>query len=456
MTKIIQLTAENVKRLTAVTITPQGNVVVIAGDNAAGKTSVLDSIAMAFGGGDEIPVMPVRKGQKNAKIIAELDNGLIIKRTFTAAGGTALVVENKDGARYPSPQAMLDALTGKLMFDPLAFTRLDATKQAAALRKLVGIDFSAQDGSRKALYDERTLVNRTVAQVSARVEQMPFHKDAPAFEVSTADVMAELEAAQKHNATKHDLTAKISAKASSLKDQRQKTAMIRREILDLEERLRQTREMLAPQEAMEKAVAAEHDAAIAADFDFKPTDEVPIRDKLAGAAVTNKQVHENTLREDAITALKGHQAKAEDLTLKIEAIDKNKESVLSSAKFPIAGLSFDENGVTYQGIPFAQASGAQQLRISVAMSAALNPKLRVMIVRDGSLLDAKSMTLLAELAAEHNLQVFVERVGKDDACSIIIENGEVAGKAEAPAENVLSHDAHAQPETAKPNEFTLA
>ena len=42
--KIVSLTAENVKRLKAVQITPTGSVQVVAGRNAQGKSSVLDAI----------------------------------------------------------------------------------------------------------------------------------------------------------------------------------------------------------------------------------------------------------------------------------------------------------------------------------------------------------------------------------------------------------------------------
>lgn len=425
MTKIISLTSENVKRLTAVNITPEGNVVIIGGDNAQGKSSVLDSIAMALGGADEIPVMPVREGAEKAKIIAKLDNGIVIKRTFTAAGGTALVVETEDGAKYSSPQAMLDKLTGKLTFDPLAFTLLEPKQQAEALRKLVGIDFAEQDKARKKLYEERTLQNRQNQQQEALIAAMPFHMDAPAEEVNTAALMAELDAARAHNAQKTAIEAQITRASTSLNNEREKSAAIRREILSLEGRLRSLRETLPAQEENEKKAGAAHDAAIAADFDFKPIDETPIREALATAAVVNKKVQEAKAHKNAVASLDSLRKLSDDLTAKIEAIDKHKEGVLSGAKFPVAGLSFNESGVTFNGIPFSQASAAQRLRVSVAMAAALNPRMRVMLVRDGSLLDAKSMSLLAELAAEHNLQIWIERVGDQDKCAIVIEDGAV-------------------------------
>ena len=51
--RIVELKTENVKRIQAVEITPQGNVVVIGGKNGAGKSSVLDSIEYALHGGDD-------------------------------------------------------------------------------------------------------------------------------------------------------------------------------------------------------------------------------------------------------------------------------------------------------------------------------------------------------------------------------------------------------------------
>src|SRR3990172_5003945 len=126
--KIIRLKAENIKKLVAVEITPAGNVVRITGKNAAGKTSVLDSIFWALGGQQNISEQPIRKGEKRASIEVDLGD-IVVKRTFTEGGGTALTIENKDGLRFKSPQTMLDGLIGRLTFDPLEFMRQEPRKQ---------------------------------------------------------------------------------------------------------------------------------------------------------------------------------------------------------------------------------------------------------------------------------------------------------------------------------------
>ena len=123
--KIIELRAENIKRLPAVNIRPDGNVVEITGKNGQGKTSVLDAIWWALEGKENIQAAPIRRGATEAHI--KLDIGqLKVTRTFKAVDGghytTTITVENDEGARFPSPQKVLDSLLGELSFDPLAFT----------------------------------------------------------------------------------------------------------------------------------------------------------------------------------------------------------------------------------------------------------------------------------------------------------------------------------------------
>ena len=58
---ITELRAENIKRLVAVRVKPDGSLVVVGGNNGQGKTSLLDSIAMALGGKDLMPAEPLRR-----------------------------------------------------------------------------------------------------------------------------------------------------------------------------------------------------------------------------------------------------------------------------------------------------------------------------------------------------------------------------------------------------------
>ncbi len=418
--RILKLESENIKRLQAIEITPQGNVVQICGQNAQGKSSVLDSISYALGGKRAVCDKPVRDGQEKAKVICELDD-LIVTRTFTASGGGSLVVSRKDGSRLTSPQGILDELTGSLTFDPLLFTRMDGKEQLETLKRLVGLDFTEQDQKRQSLYDERTQVNRDVKKLRATLESMPEYPDAPGKELSISGLMSELQKRQGQNRSNQAKRDELATLEGRIEKGQGIAADLERQIAELQAKLEGTRSRL--NELKQHRGSLQNEVNSLAD-----ADEQVIMDKISGAEKINAQVQSNRDRGRLTNEVKEIETKARTLTDHIQAIDKAKSEALKNASFPVPDMSFDENGVLLNRLPFSQASQAEQLRVSVAMGFALNPKLKVLLVRDGSLLDESNLKLLAELAADHEGQVWLERVGEGDGCGVIIEDGRVRGK----------------------------
>ena len=194
--KIVQLQAENVKRLKAVEISPEGHIVEITGRNGQGKSSVLDAIWWALAGTTHIQAVPIRKGENEARIRLDLGEIKVVRtfrkredETFT----TSIAVESTDGARYPSPQRMLDGLLGALSFDPLQFTRMDGKAQLEALKRFVpGVDFEAIERANKADYDRRTDVNRQVKALRAQASAIVVPADAPAERIDDAALVAQV------------------------------------------------------------------------------------------------------------------------------------------------------------------------------------------------------------------------------------------------------------------------
>jgi ABC-type cobalamin/Fe3+-siderophores transport system ATPase subunit len=411
--KILELKSENVKRIKAVTIRPDGNVVIIGGENGSGKTSTLDSIWYALGGKNALPPKPVREGEEEATITLDLGD-LVVTRTITPDGKGTLKVAGKDGGRYPSPQTILDNLVGNLSFDPLAFSRMDGREQVETLKGLVGLDFSALDRKKAAKSEDRVLVGREVKQLAAQVKAMPQHAGAPSAEVSVAELSLQLKEARGQN-TANDAVKKSAEEA------KESAANWMDRVVELKAEL----------EEAEKAAAAwqeDADGRVAKLKELHYVDEQAILDRIANAEGINRQVRDNQGRVRLSQQLEQKEAAYEALSNEIHGIDNEKARALEAAKFPVESLSFDELGVLVNGVPFQQASAAEQLRISVAMGCALNPKLKVLLVRDASLLDAKSLQLVAEMAEKHDAQVWLERVGDGDASAVIIEDGQVAAR----------------------------
>jgi DNA repair exonuclease SbcCD ATPase subunit len=421
--KIVRLEAENVKRLRAVRIEPTGDLVVIGGRNAQGKTSVLDAIEMALGGTKAIPDVPIRRGEDSARVVLQLDgkDGLTVTRKFTAKG-SYLDVRKADGSKPASPQALLDSLCNRVAFDPLSWIRAKPAEQAETLRRLVGIDFTAVDAERKRLYDLRTDANRRAKQEAAAADGMGIIQ-APDEPISVAGLMAELRRRQ-------DINRDVSARMQRFSEQQKRLSDLQRqadeteaEIQRLKTKLGELRERCQKGEAWIATEQAELDkietGSMAADVGEV---ERQIADsERINAAVRNKQ-KQRQHRDQAQAA----EAKAAELTKAIDKIDEQKAAELAAAAWPIPGLGFDAaGGVTFSGLPLDQASGMEQNRIAVAIGLALNPKLPVILIRDGSLLDEDAMRAVAQQATAAGAQVWLERVGKGAECSVVIEDGEV-------------------------------
>ncbi len=76
-------------------------------------------------------------------------------------------------------------------------------------------------------------------------------------------------------------------------------------------------------------------------------------------------------------------------------------------------------------------TGNEQLRASVAIAAAMSPELRVIRIRDGSLLDDGGMKLLAAFAEERDFQIWIERVAGDGKVGFVLEDGHLKDAAPA-------------------------
>lgn len=425
--KIVRLEAANVKRLKAVEITPaqDGSLVVIRGNNAQGKSSVLDAIAMALGGGKVQPPRPVREGADKAHVLLELGD-LVVERRWDGEGGRGVLeVRNREGIVQKSPQALLDSLVGRLSFDPLAFLQLDGAKQSEAMKTALGLDFTALEQDRQLTYDERTVVNRELERANARLSALPRVSAA----VAKLDVGALLKeqdrllAIEKTNLALAERARTADAARQQVVVQYKDTAL---RITKLKEELANLELHLGALEERGKKARAEHEAATAAvdaaeDVDLELVD---VRAKLQEAQGQNEAARKNAERDELAATVKAKELESEALTEKIAKIDATKAKQLAEAKFPVPGLSFTATGLKLNDVPFEQSSQAERLRVSVAMGLAANPTVRVLLVRDGSLLDDNSMKLLAELAHNAGAQCWLEVVGKDGA-GVIIEDGAV-------------------------------
>ncbi len=410
--RIIRLQVENVKRLQAVDITPDGDLVVIAGPNGAGKTSVLDAIWLALGGAAAARGMPrpVRDGASRAKVTLDL-GPMTVTRTWTADGKTSLKVESKDGARYSSPQTMLDALIGDLAFDPLAFAGQSEKDQIQSLISVIDLPFdpAALDAERRELYEQRTIQGRRVTELKGQLAGMPEIVDVPK-PVSTRELVDAMQQANDALVKRRRIERDRDGCIEELESLDREKASLRERVEWIEGEQVKLRENLASNERA---------------LEGPEPDPSQFSVQLIEAEKTNALIREAEEREKVAAQLQAQTAVVDELTAKIEQLDATRRDGVAAAKMPVDGLGFSDEGVTYRGVPFTQCSTSEQLRVSVAMAMALNPKLRIIRITDGSLLDSQNLALVAEMASAHDYQIWVERVDESGQVGIYIEDGAV-------------------------------
>jgi DNA repair exonuclease SbcCD ATPase subunit len=397
--KIINLKAQNFLRLKAVDITPGSErIIEISGKNGAGKSSVLKAIWSVFANREiskGIP-SPIRSGEESGSVSVDLGD-MTITRSWTGTD-TYLRIENKAGAIYKSPQALLDKLKTSLSFDPLAFIRMDKKEQRATLLQVLGIDLDSLDREREGYFNARTEANREVKNLTAQLAPLQgLPVDLPKEEISATDLIKRIRAAEETNRKITNTDRVIAEKEQEIKD--------------LETRLIHERKNL-------------EDAYIARE-EMKKIDISEMEQQLRNIEDLNKQVQKRRTFEDIVSRLHDASKKSDYLTEKIEEIDQSKKEALKNATFPIPDISISPDGISYREIPISQCSAAEQIRVSVAMGAALNPGLRVLLIQDGSLLDSTSRGIIEEIAEEQDLQVWIEVVDESRGSGVIIEDGEI-------------------------------
>ena len=412
--KLIRLTAENFLRLHAVEIKPDGALVQISGRNGAGKSSVLRALEAALAGKAALPADPVRHGADEAVIEVDLGD-FLVKRTVKPDGHTTLTVTAPSGAKFSSPQKILDGLLSSLAFDPLAFSRMKPREQRDTLATLVGLSqmLAELDRAQRADYDERTAVNRDLRTATARLSALPAVEAVEPVDVSAA--LADIRAARQERDRISAAQLQRDDAARQLERWRVEATTKRQEATRLLNEAARLEQSADDQE--------QHLAALA------PLPDQPnlaaLEQRLEQAEAINAQHRAFAQRERELAAVAQLEAIAQRITDQMAARETERAAAIQAAAFPVAGIGITEEGVTLNGVPLEQASTAEQLRLSAAIGMALNPKLRVMVIRDGSLLDEDSLRLLTEAAAAEDFVLLVETVDTTGQVGIYIEDGAV-------------------------------
>ena len=453
-----------------------GNVYFITGDNELGKSTVLKAIgALLTGNRDAV----LRNGESKgfAKMIVGDDGEEYeVELKFTKANprGT-LSIKSKTTGMKSDNVSMLQKIFGYTDFDAVEFSRWSETaegrrKQIEVVKALLPENVRKRiaeiDTEVAGLKTERTGVNRdlkTYKSISDAAGQGLTTEDLKTY-AKPKDI-TELMREQQENA---QLIEKAKTVRLALAQRTQQLAEIPARLKQAEE-IKNTelseaikREAEAQKEydrivaeaqkmleaakekskADAKAAADKYGESIKqieaekADFEKRKANaenwlakyEENNPEKLDTAEQLRKAEEHNKKAAkvaDYLTKKKqadDKRAEAEKMDSDIAKLSAEREKLISSAKLPISGLSFTDDGLVLNDVPFiaGKVSDSQIMEVAAKLIIASNPTVKVFRIARGESLGEKRLQAIIDIAKKNGFQGFIEEVkrGQDD---LIIE-----------------------------------
>ena len=408
--KINKLELENVKKIKAVALTPSANgLTIIGGNNAQGKTSVLDAICWALGGNKYKPSNP----QNDASVIPPnlnitLSNGLVVERT---GKNSTLKVTDPNGNK--GGQQLLDEFIEQLAIDLPKFMESSSKDKANTLLQSIGVgdQLALLEKEEKELYNERLAIGRIADQKKKFAKEQEYYQDAPKDLVSPSELIQkqqEILAKNGENQRKRENVARIE----------QDVAFFTQEVnnlkIQLENKQKQLNESLADLEIAKKD---------AVDLIDESTEE--LEQSIANIDEINRKVRANLDKEKAEDEAREYERQYESLTCKITEVRDSKTELLKGAQLPLEGLSVEDGELTYNNQKWDNMSGAERLKVSTAIVRKLNPKCGFVLLDKLECMDMDTLNEFGRWLEQEGLQAIATRVSTGDECSIIIEDGYV-------------------------------
>jgi prefoldin subunit 5 len=438
---IIRVTAEAFKNIKVVDFVPNRFITKISGANGAGKTSAIDAIFNALAPRKTVPPHLLRQGQKKGFLRIETNSHIVTRRLDEKGGG--LEIEAKaTGTLLKAPDDWLAGMAGDLGFDPLKFMRMKPEEQFDVLKGLVKMEEDIDDLETRNENDSETL-KKIKAEAKAKEharDELTVDKTLATETVDIDALLAEARAVTDHNRA-------IDQQEREREDHKRERDQVVRAIEDRTQRIGQLRAELDRMQKANDADSADlgkRNEAIAA---WKPLaahkDRHELDERISAASTTNQRVTVNNNNREQRAKLDNEVDGIKDKMKALEDATRVRKltiaRTLEKAKFPVKGLSFDtvEEGssgrerknpkkiVTYNGIPLADASSAEQIRVSTAIGMAGKPDLRFLLIREGSLLDENGWTILEQMAHENNFQILSEVVDTTGKVGIFLEDGTI-------------------------------
>lgn len=416
-TTVLELSVSNAIGIQAVTIKPEpGKPVMLTGANEAGKSSILWALE-CFKGKKFRPADFIRHGSDRATL--ELKTSRWEARLIVTEKTERLEVRAPDsGAKFSSPQTILDAWFGDVSFDPLAFKGMRMDEQVRIIREIAGIDLSAYDNAEEERRTDATIAGRELKSAQAVLDSLHgpdadlYHgtfDTLPDKPVSPDELLAvidqcdvEQKAFEDYQERRDGIAEAITVIDDGIQKRVAEIERLKNEITALEEGIQALN-------SKSDALKVELNRMVPPEVEGFEDRRVEARAKLKAIQVINSQIQAKQQYVNTSRDVEGKVLALNEAKLNLEAVREQRRRALAEARYPIRGLALTEDGiVTYRDVRIDQLSDGAAIKVSCAIAMALNPGLRTILIRNGSLLDSHGKQAIFDMARSKGYQVWME------------------------------------------------
>ncbi|MEF2969262.1 AAA family ATPase [Paenibacillus sp. M1] len=413
MIKINKLEIENVKRVKAVKIEPTtSGLTIVGGRNRQGKTSVLDSIAWALGGNKYRPSQAEREGSVVPPYLhITLSNGLIVERK---GKNSDLKVIDPNGQK--GGQQLLDSFVEELAINLPKFLNATSKEKANILLQIIGVgqQLHELEVKEQEIYSRRHAIGQIADQKAKFAKEQPYFPDAPKEPISASELINQQQ--------------EILARNGENQRKRQQLAQIQAEYASQGQEIERLRSLLAQAEAKYAQLGADLEIAQKDAIDLIDESTAELESNIRQIDEINRKVRANLDKDKAETDAGDYRQQYDSLTTEINAVRQQKTDLLTNADLPLPGLSVENGELLYNGQRWDNMSGADQLKVAAAIVRKLKPDCGFILLDKLEQMDMDSLKEFGEWLEQEGLQAIATRVSTGEECSIIIEDGYVAGQ----------------------------
>lgn len=408
MIKINKLEIENVKRIKAVKVEPtKDGLTIIGGKNNQGKTSVLDAIAWALGGEKYRPSKAVRDGSvipPNLHVV--LSNGIVVDRK-----GVNSALKVTDPAGKKAGQQLLNSFVEQLALDLPRFMEANDKEKADTLLQIIGVEDQLLELTHEEneLYNRRRMIGQIADQKKKFAKEQPYFPDVPKEPISASDLIK----AQQE----------ILAKNGENKRKRDNALALHVERNRLAEKVNAMKEELEKLQAALIKVNQDMNIAYKTAEELQDESTEELEQNIANIEEINRKVRANLDKDKAEQDALDYENQYRELTATLEDTRQKKTDLLKNADLPLPGLSVEDGKLTYNGYPWDNLSGSDQLKVATAIVRKLNPECGFVLIDKLEQMDLDSLKAFGDWLKQEGLQAIATRVSTGEECSIIIEDG---------------------------------